>query len=140
MNTARLRYLRNFDRHTQERYLQENNKVLVRDFRNSSNRIKWTPGILVSRQRTRMWIVKVGYYIWGRHVNQIKTRDCLPDDDLNLTDPITATTVTTSTVHDRRTSKSSLSDQHPRMLRPFITSKEIFTPVDRRDIKGRGIM
>ena len=117
MNTVRLCYQRNFDRHTKERYLQGYNKVLVRNFRSSSNRIKWTPGILVSRQGTRVWTVKVVNHTWRRHENQIKARDWLLDDDLNLTDPIIATTVTMSTVYNRRIFEPSIPDQHPQMLR-----------------------
>ena len=124
MNTARLRYQRNFDRHTKERYLQENNKVLVRDFRNSSNKIKWTPGILVSRQGARIWTVKVGNYIWRRHENQIKAREWLSDDDVNLSDSAATTTMLAATDHVRSFSESPLPDQHPQMLRRSSRSKK----------------
>ena len=123
-NAARLRYQRNFDQHTKERHLQENKKVLVRDFRNSSNRIKWTPGILVSRQGTRIWTVKVGNYIWRYHENQIRARDWLSDDDVNRNHPTTATTLMTSTNHGRTNSESSLIDQHSQMLRRSSRSKK----------------
>ena len=56
---ARQRYQRNFDRHTRERDFYPGDMVIVRDFRNAQNKIKWTPGTLLSRIGTRNWKVQV---------------------------------------------------------------------------------
>jgi transposase InsO family protein len=111
-HAARCRYQRNFDQHTKARYFQANNTVLVRDFRNSSNKIQWTPGVLINRQGARLWTVKVGNHIWRRHENQIKHREWSTDEDVISMDP-TATT----TDHNRCSSTSSSTDQGSPILR-----------------------
>ncbi|CAF3938147.1 unnamed protein product, partial [Rotaria sp. Silwood1] len=108
--TTRCRYIKNFDRHTKERYFEKNNKVLVRDFRNNSNKIKWTPGVLINQQGSRLWFVKVGNHIWRRHENQIKHREWSTDDDVITLDPTTM--IETGTIdRNKCSSSSSISDQ-----------------------------
>ncbi len=53
-NTVRKRYQFNLDRHTRERQFNIGNNVIVRDFRNNQNKVKWTPGVLIDRTRSRI--------------------------------------------------------------------------------------
>ncbi|CAF2039059.1 unnamed protein product [Rotaria magnacalcarata] len=99
--TVRCRYQNNFDQHTEERYFIKNNKVLVRDFRNNPTNIKWTPGILIDRQGSRIWTVKVGNDTWRRHENQMKHREWSTDEDIivldtKTTDPMKSSTTSIS--------------------------------------------
>jgi hypothetical protein len=79
---ARQRYERNFNRHTKERYFNQGDKVVVRDFRNSWTKVQWKPGILIQRQGSVLWTVKVEDQIWRRHENQIKPRKWLSNGDI----------------------------------------------------------
>lgn len=81
-NVARQRYERNFNRHTKERYFNQGDKVVVRDFRNSWTKVQWKPGILIQRQGSVLWTVKVEDQIWRRHENQIKPRKWLSNGDI----------------------------------------------------------
>ena len=56
---ARQRYQKNFDQHTRAREFHSGDLVMVRDFRNAQNKIKWTHGTLLSRIGTRNWNVQV---------------------------------------------------------------------------------
>jgi hypothetical protein len=47
-------YQLNFDQHTKERCFHKNNNALVRDFRNSANKVKWIPGVLIDREGSRI--------------------------------------------------------------------------------------
>jgi len=92
---ARTRYKLNFDRHTKDRQFNIGDNVLVRDFRNNPNQIKWTPGVLISPIGSRIWSVQIGDKIWRRHENQIKLR-CYPTDDDIVICPTSSFSTTTS--------------------------------------------
>ncbi|CAF4178451.1 unnamed protein product [Rotaria sordida] len=79
---ARNRYKLNFDRHTKDRQFNIGDKVLVRDFRDNPNQVKWTPGVLIGRIGSRIWSVQISDKIWRRHENQIKIRCYSTDDDV----------------------------------------------------------
>jgi len=79
---TRTRYQRNFDVHTHDRQFQDGDLVIVRDFRKAQDKIKWTPGTLISRIGNRMWNVQVEQQIWRRHENQIKSRSWSDNDDV----------------------------------------------------------
>ncbi|CAF4638013.1 unnamed protein product, partial [Rotaria sp. Silwood2] len=123
--TSQCRYKKNFDQHTKERYFQKNNKVLVRDFRNNSNKIKWTPGVLIDRQGSRIWIVKVENYTWRRHENQIKHREWSTDEDVITVDP----TITPTTDHNKSSSSSSSTSHNG--LQVLRRSSRLKKPVKR---------
>jgi hypothetical protein len=53
-NKAKKHYQLNFDHRTKERSFNQGDKILVRDFRNASNKIKWTPGTLINRSGSRI--------------------------------------------------------------------------------------
>ncbi|CAF4104230.1 unnamed protein product, partial [Rotaria sp. Silwood1] len=57
-STNRKCYQTSLDRCTKEHDFHQGNKVLVRDFRNHSNKVEWVPGVLIDRQRSRIWTVK----------------------------------------------------------------------------------
>ncbi|CAF1110241.1 unnamed protein product [Adineta ricciae] len=78
---TRARYQRNFDCKTRHRDFQSGDTVIVRDFRSSQNKIKWVPGILLSRIGNRNWKVQVQQQTWKRHENQIQSRQWSTDDD-----------------------------------------------------------
>ncbi|CAF4492109.1 unnamed protein product, partial [Rotaria sp. Silwood2] len=114
-NAARQRYRMNFDRHTKERYFNSGDEVLVRDFRFHPNKINWTPGVLIQRQGSCIWAIKVGDKIWRRHENQIKHRYWSSDEDfITINSP---TSNTTTDLEKSLTSSTSLSDLDPQTLR-----------------------
>jgi hypothetical protein len=84
---ARQRYQRNFNHHTREREFHPGDLVIVRDFRNAQNNIKWTSGTLLSQIGTRNWKVQVQHQTWKRHENQIQLRQWTTDDDVISIDP-----------------------------------------------------
>ena len=106
---ARQRYQRNFDRHTRERDFHPGDMVIVRDFRNAHNKIKWTPGTLLSRMGTRNWKVQVQQQTWKRHENQIQFRHWSTDDDVISIDPDEV-----STTHNNSQTPSTQQQQHLR--------------------------
>lgn len=81
---TRTRYQRNFDLHTRDRQFQDGDSVIVRDFRHAQDKIKWTPGTLISRKGNRLWNVQVKQQIWRRHENQIKSRSWSDNDDVTV--------------------------------------------------------
>ncbi|CAF4389078.1 unnamed protein product, partial [Rotaria magnacalcarata] len=93
-HVARARYQVNFDRHTKERQFHQNDKVVVRDFRHNPNKIEWTPGVLISRQGSRIWNVQVENNVWRRHENQIKIRHWSSDQPVILTNQTETSTPT----------------------------------------------
>jgi hypothetical protein len=102
-NKARLRYKKNFDRHSKRRIFHEGDKVIVRDFRIDPNKIKWTPGIILNSQGSRIWTIKVDEQIWRRHENQIKHRQWSTDQDVLITGEIA----------DQNSSSTSASPSNP---------------------------
>jgi hypothetical protein len=83
------RYKSNLNRRTNERCLDQGNKVLVRDFPESPTKVKWTPVVLIRRSGSRLWTVQVGNRTCRRHENQILHRQWTNDDDNIIIDPIT---------------------------------------------------
>ncbi|CAF2054082.1 unnamed protein product [Rotaria magnacalcarata] len=139
-HAARHRYKKNFDQHTKERYFQRNDKVLVRDFRNSPNKIKWTPGVLVDRHGSRIWTVNVGNKTWRRHENQMKHREWSSDEDV-ITMESTTTMTTTNDRNECSTGSTSVStsssDQSSQVLRHSSRSKK---PVKRWKFKSNYVL
>ncbi|CAF0711795.1 unnamed protein product [Adineta steineri] len=80
-SAAQERYKHNFDRHTKEREFNVGDKVIVRDFRNATTNVKWTPGILINPIGNRLWNVQVDQQQWKRHENQIQLRYWNNNDD-----------------------------------------------------------
>ncbi|CAF4782134.1 unnamed protein product [Rotaria sp. Silwood2] len=104
--TNRKRYQTNFDHHTKEHDFYQGNKVLVRDFRNHSNKVEWVPGVLIDRQGSRIWTVKVGTQLWRRYDDQIKHYQLSSDDDVIAIGPLK------TTCHDTNSSASSSTSEH----------------------------
>ena len=94
---AHRRYQRNFDQHTSQRHFREHEHVFVRDFRNNPHKVNWTPGVLISREGSRVWLVKVDNVKWRRHENQIRHRAWSTDDDILTADSNTTAEVVPAT-------------------------------------------
>lgn len=107
------RYKINFDKHSKQRSFKQDDKVVVRDFRNTSNKVKWAPGILIDRQGSRLWHVQVGNHVWRRHENQIKLREYSSDDDIILMD----SSMTREIISNKLLSTNSSSDNGSTILR-----------------------
>ena len=101
---ARTRYKLNFDRHTKDRQFNIGDNVLVRDYRNNSNQIKWTPGVLISRIGSRIWSVQIGDKIWRRHENQIKSRSYSYDDNIIISPNSSSASSSTTTTSNNSSS------------------------------------
>ena len=88
-NKSRQRYKSNFDRRTKERHFDPGNKIIVRDFRDSPTKIKWSAGVLICQSGSRVWTVQVEKLVWPPHENQILHCRWTSDDDSVIADPIT---------------------------------------------------
>jgi hypothetical protein len=99
------------------------NNVLVRDFRNGSNKVKWTPGVLIDPQGSRIWTIKVENHIWRRHENQILPRQWSTDEDIISNDSASTAINTdrpTATTTDHKScslTSTSSSDEASQVLR-----------------------
>ncbi|CAF4186494.1 unnamed protein product [Rotaria magnacalcarata] len=113
-HVTRTRYQVNFDRHTKERQFHQNDKVIVRDFRHNPNKIEWTPGVLISRQGSRIWNVQVENNVWRRHENQIKIRHWSFDQPVILTNQ---TETSTPTSDNQNHSLSSSPQKESQVIR-----------------------
>jgi len=117
VNKARLRYKKNFDYHSKRRFFHEGENVIVRDFRGDPNKIKWSPGVILHSQGSRIWLIQMEDQVWRRHANQIKHREWSTDHDVLI--PVDTTTtstdqdilvpvdITTTTTTDRESSSST---------------------------------
>jgi len=96
--------------------------------------VKWTPGVLIDRQGSRIWTVKVENHFLRRHENQILPRQWSTDEDI-ISNDSTSTAINTdrptATTTDRKNCSStstSSSDEASQVLR---RSSRLRKPVRR---------
>jgi transposase InsO family protein len=127
-SAAQERYKQNFDRHTREREFHVGDKVIVRDFRNATNNVKWTPGILINRVGNRLWNIQVEQQQWKRHENQIQLRHWENNDDDDLFE-IDKIPVSADQQPNQQPQQQRIQQQHqPQQLR---RSSRVRKPVKR---------
>jgi hypothetical protein len=74
--------------------------------------VNWTPSVLISREGSRVWLVKMGNVTRRRHENQIRHRAWSTDDDI-----LTAESISTEEVVPVAPSPNSQSHKPTPTLR-----------------------